>query len=212
MFPYRRNGKKRAKNGPQQRTDGQYNGQGQRLPGSARELLRLLQPTTKALAQYLAGNTGQSGQLNHARQVLEQAQYLVEDRQTERLPPREREEFLEQFARLKLTITDAHDLERAHDERGPPDARRDRPVVGPERLREMALALSTPARPPAAPVAEPTEPEPEEAAEPVVPAEPDDRAAESEGGAADNAADGGSGPRGQRLRLRRSGTIVAAAG
>lgn len=206
MFPYRRNVKKRVKNGPQPRKGMPQSGSGQQIPGSARELLRILQPTTKALAQVLAGNVQASGQLNYARNVLDQAQWMVEDRQVERMTPREREEFLEQFARLKLTIADARDMEyeqdsqEAYDER---EARQARPAVGPERLREMALALSsaTPATPPrysgvqpAAPVYE--EPEPVEASVPELPepapAEPDD------------SDEGRTGPRGQRLRLKRT--------
>src|SRR3954470_5770228 len=110
MFPYRRNGpKKRGKGGGgagggRRHHDG---GGGRRIPGSAAELLPMLQPTTKALAQMLAGNTKSSGQLVHARNILAQAQRLVEERQVDRLPPMQREEFLEQLARLKLTLADA---------------------------------------------------------------------------------------------------------
>jgi len=203
MFPYRRNVKKRGKNGPQQRKGAQHGGQGQRIPGSARDVLRLLQPATKALAQMLAGNTRPSGQLNHARHVLDQAQWLVDERQIDRLAPQEREEFLEQLARLKLTLADVRDLEQEEDEASPVDPR---PTVAPERLREMALALASagpaaavPPMPPASVmaeepevVAEPALPEPEPAPEPEEEARP--------------------GPRGQRLRLRRTTPLAASIG
>ncbi len=154
MFPYRRGNKKRGKGGPQQgrhQRDG-----GRRAPGSAHEILPLLQPTTKALAQMLAGNTRASGQLVHARNILSQAERLVEERQAERLFPAQREEFFEQLARLKLTLADADsalaDAEEEEEER----AARPATVVAPERLREMVLSLA------AAPANErPAEPEPE---------------------------------------------------
>ena len=212
MFPYRRNVKKRGKTGPQPRKGAPQSGQGQRMPGSARDLLRLLQPTTKALAQLLAGNSRPSGQLGHARHVLEQAQWLVDDRQVERLAPKEREEFLEQFARLKLTIADARDLEMEMDEEAAREAEEYRPAraaVAPERLREMALALSsaTPATPPmysgvqpAAPVyEEPAVEEPVASVERVQP-EPED------------SDENRTGPRGQRLRLKRSTPLDAPLG
>jgi hypothetical protein len=104
MFPYRRgNQRKRSKGNPPRRTKGG----GRRLPGSARELLPLLQPTTKALAQVLAGNVKASGQFVHARNVVERADQLVAEQQVDRLGLRDREEFLEQLARLKLTVSDA---------------------------------------------------------------------------------------------------------
>jgi hypothetical protein len=208
MFPYRRNVKKRGKNAPQPRKGAQHSGQGQRIPGSARELLRLLQPTTKALAQLLAGNSRPSGQLAHARHVLEQAQWLVEDRQVERLSPSEREEFLEQFARLKLTIADARDLEQESETGVAADARPTKPTVAPERLREMALALSSVNPPPSFPapapagVAEPVL-EPEPPAAQAEPAEPESEEPEGEAR---------SGPRGQRLRLRRTTPLAASIG
>jgi hypothetical protein len=205
MFPYRRNVKKRGKNGPQQRKGAQHGGQGQRIPGSARDVLRLLQPATKALAQMLAGNTRPSGQLNHARHVLDQAQRLVDERQVDRLVPQEREEFLEQLARLKLTLADVRDLEQEQDDAGLADTRPARPAVAPERLREMALALSSanPANAPEAPppVASAMAEEPEPEAEPVLPepvAEPEEEARP--------------GPRGQRLRLRRTTPLAASIG
>ncbi|WP_027135987.1 hypothetical protein [Geminicoccus roseus] len=212
MFPYRRNVKKRGKNNSQPRKGAQHSGQGQRIPGSARELLRLLQPTTKALAQFLAGNTRPSGQLSHARHVLEQAQWLVEDRQVERMPPHEREEFLEQFARLKLTIADARELERDMEEAEVAEPRPAKPTVAPERLREMALALSSakpapsypyPAQPEAASAEEPAEnPSNPPVAEPE-PSEPEIEEPEGEPR---------SGPRGQRLRLRRTTPLTASVG
>ena len=112
MFPFRRNGpKKRGKGGgggrrPQDNGGG---GGGRRVPGSAAELLPMLQPSTKALAQMLAGNTKSSGQLAHARSVLAQANRMVEERLADRLPPAAREQFFEQLAILKLTIADAEE-------------------------------------------------------------------------------------------------------
>lgn len=125
---------------------------GRRVPGSAAELLPLLQPTTKALAQMLAGNTRMSGQLVHARNILAQANRLVEERMVDRLPPAAREDFFEQLARLKLTIADAEDAGLG------PEPRQEvqvKPVeeVGVDRLREVALRL-------AAASAEPSQPAP----------------------------------------------------
>src|SRR5829696_4138676 len=113
MFPFRRNGpKKRGKGGgggSGGRRHHDNGGGGRRVAGSAAELLPMMQPTTKALAQMLAGNTKTSGQLVHARSVLAQANRMVEDRLPDRLSPRAREEFFEQLAVLKLTIADAED-------------------------------------------------------------------------------------------------------
>src|ERR687891_864310 len=104
IFPYRRHGpKKRVKHGPNRKPRGPQKG----IPNSARDLLPMLQPATKALAQVLAGRAGASGQLGHARAMLAQAERLIAERQHNRLNPAEREEFFEQLARLKLTITDA---------------------------------------------------------------------------------------------------------
>ena len=116
------------------------------LPNSARDLLPMLQPATKALAQMLAGRTGASGQLNHARNLLAHAERLIADRVHNRLPPAEREEFFEQLARLRLTLADADaeaEVQAAEDqeEKRPPA-----PPVAQERLKEMALALSRPER------------------------------------------------------------------
>ncbi|TVQ36450.1 MAG: hypothetical protein EA356_05605 [Geminicoccaceae bacterium] len=127
MFPYRRgNQRKRSKGNPPRRIK---SGGGRRLPGSARELLPLLQPTTKALAQVLAGNVKFSGQFVHARNVVERADQLIAEQQVERLGLRDREEFLEQLARLKLTVSDAEEefgadlVEEAdEDEEGEADA------------------------------------------------------------------------------------------
>lgn len=195
MFPYRRSGKRRGKGGPGGRPGGGGGtGNGRidprRLPGGIREVMTALQPATKALAQMLAGNTRSSGQLAHARSLLAQAQRLVDERQLDRVPPLEREEFLELLARLKLTVTDAEmALDDAEETAQAP--RKAAPAIAPERLREMALALATkpaaaaPASPEPAPEPEPpapiaASPEPEPEPEPVR-----------------------SGVRGQRLRLKR---------
>lgn len=154
MFPYRRGGgKKRGKGGPGRRHhDG--GGGGRRVPGSAAELLPLLQPTTKALAQMLAGNTKMSGQLVHARNILAQANRLVDERMVDRLPPTAREDFFEQLARLKLTIADAEDAGMApepHDEMPPKTVE----VVGADRLREVALRLAAASAEPSTPAPRP---------------------------------------------------------
>lgn len=165
MFPYRRHGGKKRGKGAQHKSRGAQ----RPLPNSARDLLPLLQPATKALAQMLAGRAGVSGQLNHARNLLAHAERLINDRVHNRLNPAEREEFFEQLARLRLTIADAEaeaEVLAAEEqvEKQPP-----RPVAQ-ERLKEMALALSRPER---------TRPAP------LRPAE------EAQGSAADNAADQG---------------------
>jgi hypothetical protein len=205
MFPYRRNGpKKRGKGGGgpgggRRHHDG---GGGRRIPGSAAELLPMLQPTTKALAQMLAGNTKSSGQLVHARNILAQANRLVEDRMVDRLPPAAREEFFDQLARLKLTVADADEAgltpEPSADVQVKPVA-----AIGVDRLREVALRIAasseTPAAPPVPfPQARPElfeEPEPARAA--AVPA--------AGNGAEAGTAEGpstGTGPRRERLRLK----------
>ncbi len=164
MFPYRRGNKKRGKGGPAGRH--QRDG-GRRTPGSAHEILAQLQPTTKALAQMLAGNTRASGQLVHARNILAQAERLVDERQADRLFPAQREEFFEQLARLKLTLADADSAVAEAVELDEERAARPAPVVAPERLRELALSLATTtvAEPAAGsgPGAEPEEPEAEQA-------------------------------------------------
>jgi hypothetical protein len=142
MFPYRRHGpKKRNKGGgPMRKPHGPQKG----LPNSARDLLPMLAPATKALAQMLAGRTQMSGQLEQARAMLAQAERLIADRVHNRLNPTEREEFFEQIARLRLTLADA-DSEaefRAAEQQAP--ARPTPPPIAQERLKEMALALATP--------------------------------------------------------------------
>jgi hypothetical protein len=143
IFPYRRHGpKKRVKHGPNRKSRGPQKG----LPNSARDLLPMLQPATKALAQVLAGRTGASGQLGHARTMLAQAERMIAERAHNRLTPAEREEFFEQLARLKLTLADAD----AEAEVQAVEQHEPRPPVAPvaqERLKEMALALSVRERP-----------------------------------------------------------------
>jgi hypothetical protein len=140
IFPYRRHGpKKRVKHGgPNNRKPrGPHKG----LPNSARDLLPMLQPATKALAQVLAGRAGASGQLGHARTMLAQAERMIAERAHNRLTPAEREEFFEQLARLKLTLADADaeaEVQAVEDHEPRPQA----PPVARERLKEMALALS----------------------------------------------------------------------
>lgn len=139
MFPFRRQGpKKRNKNNSQRRPRGLPKS----LPNSARELLPILQPTTKALAQVLAGRSNASGQLAHAQAVLAHAERLIGERAHNRLNPSEREEFLEQLARLRLTLSDAE----AEAEVVAAEEQEPRPVASPvdrERLRALALSLST---------------------------------------------------------------------
>jgi hypothetical protein len=143
IFPYRRHGpKKRVKHGPNRKPRGPQKG----LPNSARDLLPLLQPATKALAQVLAGRAGASGQLGHARTMLAQAERMIAERAHNRLTPAEREEFFEQLARLKLTLADAD----AEAEVQAVEQYEPRPPAAPvahERLKEMALALSVRERP-----------------------------------------------------------------
>jgi hypothetical protein len=144
MFPFRRGGgKKRGKpqGGQGQGRDRRQGGQGggRRIPNSAAELLGALQPTTKSLAQVLAGNTRASGQVVHARNVLAQAERLVDERAVDRLPPKQREEFLEQLARLKLTLADADDAAEAEVQPAAPPA----PPASMDRLRELALSIAT---------------------------------------------------------------------
>jgi hypothetical protein len=147
MFPYRRHGgaKKRAKNGPM-RNKGR--GGHRPLPNSARDLLPLLQPATKALAQVLAGHSQASGQLNHARNLLAHAERLVAERSHNRLNPREREDLFEQLARLKLTLADAEVEAEVQALEGQAPPQPVAPPVGRERLLEMALALGSSDREP----------------------------------------------------------------
>ena len=142
MFPFRRHGSKKRNKGPAHKSRGPQ----RPLPNSARDLLPMLQPATKALAQVLAGRAGASGQLNHARNLLAHAERLINDRVHNRLIPAEREEFFEQLARLRLTLADADaeaEVQAAEEqvERQPPP-----PPVAHERLKEMALSLSRPER------------------------------------------------------------------
>ena len=163
MFPYRRHGSKKRSKGPARKSRGPQ----RPLPNSARDLLPMLQPATKALAQMLAGRAGASGQLNHARNLLAHAERLISDRVHNRLIPAEREEFFEQLARLRLTLADADaeaEVQAAEEqvEKRPPPA-----PVAQERLKEMALALSRPERDrlgPLRPVDEPASTRADEAA------------------------------------------------
>lgn len=141
MFPFRRGGGK--KRGKPQGGGGRRQGGGRRIPNSAAELLGTLQPTTKSLAQVLAGNTRASGQVVHARNILNQAERLVDERAVDRLPPKQREDFLEQLARLKLTLADADveaDAEEAAEAASPAPAT---PPMSMDRLRELALSIAT---------------------------------------------------------------------
>ena len=206
MFPFRRQGpKKRNKNNNARRVRGAPKG----LPNSARDLLPVLQPATKALAQMLAGRTNVSGQLAHAQSVLAHAERLIAERTHNRLNPSEREEFFEQLARLRLTIADAE----AEAEVVAAEEQQPKPAVVPvdqERLRAMALALTRPAEDPAAvtraadaPEETPggagpeASPEPSEASLPAAPAPEDEQGRESRVSAA-NARSG-------RLQLTRPG-------
>jgi hypothetical protein len=148
MFPYRRQGPKKRKNGPPRN---KMRGPQKGLPNSARDLLPILQPATKALAQMLAGRTQASGQLGHAQSVLAHAERLIGERAHNRLNPAEREEFFEQLARLRLTLADAAaeaEVQAAEEHVVKPPARQ----VAHERLKEMALALTQPERPAPAPL------------------------------------------------------------
>lgn len=139
MFPYRRGGKKRQKGGPPGRHGQDRNGQ-RRMGGGAYDVLNQMPSTTKALAQMLAGNTRPSGQLIHARNILAQAERMIEERQIDRLMPIDRESFLEQLARLKLTLAAAD--ESQVDEPEPEVEAKPRPSMDPGRLRELALSLA----------------------------------------------------------------------
>jgi hypothetical protein len=190
IFPYRRN-RKRQK--PGRRREG-----GRRIPQSPAELLPLIQPATKALAQMLAGHTRSSGQLVHARNILEQAERLAQDRLLDRLPPARREEFCEQLARLKLTIADAEamlaekrEVEEVEEAETPP------PAVSPERLRALALSLAaSTSTPPEQPPAEERAPVTEATAEPTRPSEREPETAQARPTVAH------SGGRRERLRLK----------
>jgi hypothetical protein len=203
MFPFRRNGPKKRGKGGGGRRPHDSGGGGRRIPGSAAELLPMMQPSTKALAQMLAGNTKMSGQLAHARGVLAQANRMVDDRLPDRLPPAARELFFEQLALLKLTIADAEEAGLARDQQ-PEVSAKPPVVVDAERLREVALRLATaePA-PQLPPVVQPDPVQQESAFDPAelhsgyAPARPRNGAepAEAEPVAA-------TGPRRERLRLK----------
>lgn len=218
MFPYRRGGgKKRGKGGPGRRPhDLGGDGAGRRVAGSAAELLPMLQPATKALAQMLAGNTRTSGQLVHARNILAQANRLVEERHVDRLPPALREDFFEQRARLTLTVADA---EEAGLSPQPTAEVQVRPVaeMGAERLREVALRLAAASAEPAPPVPMPPRFYPEDDAPPGPSARPgrgdaDEADPSGSGGPRRPGGEGGqifrpedsahTGPRRERLRLK----------
>lgn len=197
IFPYRRN-RKRPRPGKPGR---QRPGGGRRVPQTPAELLPLIQPATKALAQMLAGHSKSSGQLVHARNILEQAERLAQDRLLDRLPPARREEFREQLARLKLTVADAEAMLAEEKEVEEAEAAEPAPQeVSPERLRALALSLaastSTPQAeaPPEAPAA-PGEPEAPEAV--PAPAVNGDRPAVEE-----SAAPARTGRARERLRLK----------
>ena len=158
MFPFRRNGpKKRGKGGGAggggggRRHHDNGGGAGRRVPGSAAELLSMMQSSTKALAQMLAGNTRMSGQLVHARGVLAQANRMVDDRLPDRLPPAAREQFFQQLAFLKLTIADAEEAAMAAEAPPEPLAKPAVPMDA-ERLRDIARRLATADPAPPAPV------------------------------------------------------------
>jgi hypothetical protein len=211
IFPYRRHGpKKRVKHGPNRKPRGPQKG----LPNSARDLLPMLQPATKALAQVLAGRAGASGQLGHARTMLAQAERMIAERAHNRLTPSEREEFFEQLARLKLTLADA-DAEaevqavEQHEPRAPAAP------VAQERLKEMALALSVRERP-AQPDADAGSAAPEsgdaDARQAAAPVEDPAQAASEPArgpGAGARTGDPGAAARGGRLMLPRGGADQA---
>lgn len=177
MFPYRRQGPKKRKGNAARRGRGPQ----RPLPNSARELIPVLQSATKALAQVLAGRSGDSGQLAYAQTVHAHAERLLADRQANRLNPADREEFLEQLARLKLTVADA-ESEAEGETEDEDEEREAAPAVDRARLREMALALGMPRPAEPTPVPEAEEPavaERAEAPEPI-PSEEASPAARSE--------------------------------
>jgi hypothetical protein len=204
MFPFRRNGpKKRGKGGGGRRPQDHGGGSVRRVPGSASELLPMLQPSTKALAQMLAGNTKSSGQLAHARNVLAQANRMVDDRLPDRLPPAAREQFFEQLAILRLTITDAEEAGLA-EEMKPDTPVRQRAPMDVDRLREVALRLATAEPVPQVPLAALRSDEPDEFEE--IGQQPGYAPARSRVAAGDAPgvpeAPVGTGPRRERLRLK----------
>ena len=110
----------------------------------------MMQPTTKALAQMLAGNTKMSGQLVHARNVLAQANRMVEDRLPDRLSP--------ECARAVLRAVggaQAHDCRRRRRRPAEEAEPAPKPTVpmDADRLREVALRLATAEPTPQVPLA-----------------------------------------------------------
>ncbi|WGF88357.1 hypothetical protein [Marinivivus vitaminiproducens] len=138
IFPYRRQGPKKRP-----RHAGRNKGGGGRQPNTARDLLSLMPSATKALAHMLGGKTKSSGQLKQAQAVREHAERFVAENAVERLSPSDREEFNEQYARLKLILQDAEleaaeEAQAAETEAAAPVA----PPLDQARLREIALALA----------------------------------------------------------------------
>lgn len=167
-------------------------------------MLPMLQPSTKALAQMLAGNTKMSGQLAHARGVLAQANRIVDERLADRLPPAARETFFEQLALLKLTIADAEEAGLAAEALAdaPPQPK---VVVDAERLREVALRLATAEPTPQVPLAAVHTEPPEEDEAPALDDLPSGYAparARSESAQPEAEQATGTGPRRERLRLK----------
>jgi hypothetical protein len=196
MFPYRRGGKKRGKgNGG---GGGRRFEPGRRPPAGVHELLAQMQPATKALAQALAQGARISGQLGHARHLLAQAERIVEDQGIDRLAPAQREEFLEQLARLKLTVADADGASAGPAAPAAPQPTAPAAPIAKERLRELALSLAAATRnePPPAPVAAV-----EAAPAAEAPPEPARSEPAAAGGEPTPAAPPGS-PRAARLRLK----------
>ena len=137
VFPYRRSG---GNGRPKQGNPNRRNRDQRRGGGSAQDMLSQLQPVTKALAQMLAGNTRASGQIKHARSILENAQRLVDERQVERLRPVQKEEYFELLARLRLTLADAEDRTIDEPQQEAPAAPA-KPPLDRDKLRALALSI-----------------------------------------------------------------------
>lgn len=125
--------------------------------------MSVIPSATKAVAQFISGNTRPSGQVAHARGVLGRAQKAIDDRLTERLAPGIKDDFLEQVALLRLTLADAATLdedeaEGGFDERPQAEAP---PEISMDRLRALALSIAGNAQT-QAPVQQPQEPQGEE--------------------------------------------------
>lgn len=175
VFPYRRQGsRKRNRNGADRRPRAPQKG----LPNNARDLLPMMQPATKALAQMLAGRAPRSGQLGHAQAIAAQADRLIAERAHNRLNPAEREEFFEQIARLKLTLADAQAEAEEQGVQEPVAKAEPRPLAQ-ARLKEMALALAGPER--ARPGETSEAADAVQAATPPAPVQPDADVAEASG-------------------------------